>query len=334
MPTATVSARLRGPGRPVATRLAVEIDRPGQPSQRLPVHGPVPATPLIGDTPFTVRFEVPRSWASGRFGYRLVAEDAPPTTVPTPAAAPPRRPAPPRAAGRRAERRRGRGVTWLCALLLACGFLMTADGVLTIVWQDPVTAAYAAHQQSILRNQLKAEQREFVATRAVYPPPPAPPAHHGTPTDRAQLAFDARLLRKSVGAGDALGTIAIPKIGVRFTLVEGTSDAQLRRGPAHYDGTALPGESGTVAIAGHRTTYLAPFRHLDGLHRGDEISIEMPYGRFVYSVVQQGIVDPSSTAVLHQAWGAQWLVLTSCHPVRSAADRIVVVAKLRSEHQL
>ena len=66
--------------------------------------------------------------------------------------------------------------------------------------------------------------------------------------------------------------------------VEGTGTSDLRKGPGHYPATPLPGERGTVGIAGHRTTYGAPFRHIDrGQARGDRITLTMPYGRFVYA---------------------------------------------------
>ena len=331
-PSATVSARLLGPPHAVASAIAVEIDRPGQPSQRLPVTEVVPAAPAVDGAPFTVRFDVPRSWAAVRFGYRLVADTS------SPASAPPRPSATPPTGGTPADpepsRRRGRGVHLLCGALLTFGFLIAADGVLTIVWQDPVTAVYAALEQSVLRKDLEQTRTRFAATRTSYPPPPQYRHASAAVASRRLALYDARLFRRSLGTGDAVGTISIPAIDVRFTMVQGTSAAQLRRGPAHYEGTALPGEPGTVAIAGHRTTYLAPFRHLDALHPGDEIALTMPYGRFTYGVVQIGIVDPSSTRVLRQAWGAQWLVLTTCHPVRSAAERIVVVARLRSERVL
>jgi sortase A len=115
---------------------------------------------------------------------------------------------------------------------------------------------------------------------------------------------------------------------VRFVFVEGAGAASLRRGPGHYPGTSLPGEAGTTAIAGHRTTYLAPFRHLDDLRRGDRIAIRMPYGRFTYRVERTRIVRPDQTEVLRDVRGAQRLVLTSCNPIYSDAQRLVVFARL------
>ena len=109
-------------------------------------------------------------------------------------------------------------------------------------------------------------------------------------------------------------------------MVEGVDPASLRKGPGHYPDTAMPGERGTVAVAGHRTTYLAPFRHIDELDRGDRVVISMPYGRFVYRVERTRIVDPTALWVLRRV-GYDRLVLTACHPLYSAARRIVVFAR-------
>ena len=79
-------------------------------------------------------------------------------------------------------------------------------------------------------------------------------------------------------------------------VVQGTEAGDLRKGPGHYPSTAFPGEGSTVAIAGHRTTYGAPFRHVDELERGDRIIMRMPYGRLTYRVERTRIVDPDATS--------------------------------------
>jgi len=119
-------------------------------------------------------------------------------------------------------------------------------------------------------------------------------------------------------------------LGSSYVVVQGTDGSSLRRGPGHYPGTPLPGQPGTVAIAGHRTTYLAPFRDIDELHPGDQVVLEMPYGRFVYSVEQTRIVKADAVWVTKPV-GYPRLVLTACHPLYSASKRIVVFAKLTEE---
>ncbi len=115
--------------------------------------------------------------------------------------------------------------------------------------------------------------------------------------------------------------------GVNSVVVAGTDTSSLRRGPGHYPGTPLPGARGTVAIAGHRTTYGAPFRKLDKLGRGDRVEVQMPYGTFAYEVERRRIVPPTATWVTRRV-GYDRLILSACHPLYSAAKRIVVFARL------
>jgi sortase A len=112
-------------------------------------------------------------------------------------------------------------------------------------------------------------------------------------------------------------------------MVEGTDHDSLTKGPGHYPDTPLPGQRGTVGIAGHRTTYLAPFRKVDKLKKGDPVIVDMTYGRFVYTVEKTKIVDPSQTEVKRKV-GYDRLILSACHPPYSAAERIVVFARFSS----
>jgi sortase A len=137
----------------------------------------------------------------------------------------------------------------------------------------------------------------------------------------------ARTLETSSRAGRPLGELRIPHLRNHYVIVAGTKASSLAKGPGHYDGTALPGEPGTVGIAGHRTTYGAPFRHLDALRRGDPITITMPYGTFTYRVEGTRVVKPSDVSSLRTI-GRQRLALTACHPLYSAKQRIVVTAAL------
>ncbi len=109
--------------------------------------------------------------------------------------------------------------------------------------------------------------------------------------------------------------------------IEGTDAGDLRAGPGHYPGTPLPGQSGTVAIAGHRTTYGAPFRKVDKLRPRDEIVLTMPYGEFTYRVERTRIVPPTAVWVTQRV-SYDRLILSACHPLYSAEKRIVVFARL------
>lgn len=127
--------------------------------------------------------------------------------------------------------------------------------------------------------------------------------------------------------GNPTARIRIPKIGVDKIVVEGVSLTDLKQGPGHFPGTPLPGQEGNAAIAGHRTTYGAPFNRIDELEPGDEIIVQTTQGSFTYLMQEQRIVSPGQVEVLEDK-GDNRLTLTACHPKFSARERIVVVAQL------
>ncbi len=128
--------------------------------------------------------------------------------------------------------------------------------------------------------------------------------------------------------GNVVGSISIPKIGVReFFFVQGVSVSQLKRGAGHYPETPLPGQAGNAAIAGHRTTYGAPFHNIDDVVPGDEVMVTTLQGTFRYLVSETSIVKPSEVSVLEDK-GDNRLTLTACHPKFSARERIIVSAQL------
>jgi sortase A len=196
--------------------------------------------------------------------------------------------------------------------LLVVGLLLIAEASVTVLWQEPFSALSARSAQKKLATELD---------RA------APSLAGSTRPGAEHLSVLAHRLGRLTDEGDPLGRIVIPRIGARFVFVDGTGTPDLRKGPGHYSDTALPGEQGTVGIAGHRTTYLAPFRKIDKLRPGDRLELRMPYGRFDYSVAGTKIVSPRDVSVLRHRSG-DWLVLTACHPLYSAAQRIVVSARL------
>jgi sortase A len=205
-------------------------------------------------------------------------------------------------------------------VLIVAGVLLLVDAGLTLVWQEPVSAFFAQQDQNRLSGQLKQLQKA--------PPTPLEQrALSALRVPRQRIAFLARTLRRRTPEGGAVGRIRIPKIGASFVVVNGTSHDDLTKGPGVYPQTPLPGIPGTTAIAGHRTTYLAPFRRINELRRGDPIVLEMPYGRFTYHVERQLIVDPSALWVTHRV-GHDRLVLSACNPLYSAAQRIIIFARL------
>jgi sortase A len=129
--------------------------------------------------------------------------------------------------------------------------------------------------------------------------------------------------------GDPVGVITIDKIGVDKVVVEGTSVPELRKGPGHYEGSPLPGQRGNAAIAGHRTTYGAPFGDLDQLARDDTISVQTVTGTWRYRLTRDPfVVVPSQTEVLDPVPGQATLTLTTCNPKYSASERLIVQAEL------
>ncbi len=207
----------------------------------------------------------------------------------------------------------------LSSVLIVAGLLLLADAGLTVTWQEPLSAVYAKTQQGGLQSDFEALQR--TAPTAV-----EKRALAALPSPRARIAFAARALNRKVSDGDAIGRIKIPRIGVSHVIIAGTGTQDLRKGPGHYPSTPMPGAPGTVGIAGHRTTYGAPFREVDKLKRGDRITVQMPYATITYRVERLRIVPPSATWVVDRR-SYDRLVLTACHPLYSAAQRIVVFAR-------
>jgi sortase A len=214
----------------------------------------------------------------------------------------------------------------LSTILILAGLLLLLDVGLTLVWQEPVSSLYAQYRQDALADDLDELSQPDLRPAEVE-------ALKRLPLDKDRAPFLARALKRRTDTGDAIGRVRIPEIDVNKVVVEGTDGGTLRKGPGHYPETSLPGIRGTVAIAGHRTTYGAPFRDIDKLERGDLIVLEMPYGRFEYTVQKEQIVDPSATWVTRRV-GYDRLVLTACHPKYSAAQRIVTFARLKRAQQL
>ncbi len=204
--------------------------------------------------------------------------------------------------------------------LIVVGALALIDAGITLVWQEPLSALYTTVRQSELSGELAAIEGEAPTQLEV-----TALAHLHTTGSR--IAFLARSLERTAPDGGPVGRIHIPRIGADFIIIKGTTTADLRNGPGIYSQTAFPGAAGTTAIAGHRTTFLAPFRHIDELRRGDTVTVDMPYGRFVYSVIGHEVVKPTDVAVIDRV-GYSRLVLSACTPLYSAADRLIVFARL------
>lgn len=198
---------------------------------------------------------------------------------------------------------RGAGKT-----LISVGVLL----LLFVVYQ--LWGTSLAHDRA--QRDLRAKFTQELATPAATDPAPAPGAPATTTT-----------LPPPLVEGEPAAAIAIPKIGLDEIVVEGVGVEDLKKGVGHYPDTKMPGESGNAALAGHRTTYGAPFNGLDELVAGDEINVTTRRGSFKYTVTEKHIVTPEDVWVLDDTTDNR-LTLTTCHPKYSAAERLIIFAAL------
>ena len=193
-------------------------------------------------------------------------------------------------------------VGWLGRVLIISGVLILSF----VAYQLWGTGLAEARSQDRLEEQLQPLLRPAPS------PTPAPTAPAPPPPPE----------------GEAVALMKIPRIGVEKAVVQGVSLPELKKGPGHYPDTPLPGQPGNSAVAGHRTTYGAPFFRLDEVQSGDPILVTTRQGRFEYVVTERKIVGPDETSVL-DATPDNRLTLTTCNPRFSASQRLVVVAALK-----
>jgi sortase A len=208
----------------------------------------------------------------------------------------------------------------LSTVLITAGLVVMADVGLTLAYKEPVSSIYGELKQHAAESQL-ADLESRYPTRS-----DLAAIAHVRGQDR-KAAVLARRFGEQAQTGEAIGRIIVPRMDLNAVFVQGTDTSSLQKGPGHYPETPFPGQGGTVGIAGHRTAYLAPFRHIDSMQMGDPITLEMPYGTFIYRVEKIEIVDPSQVGIVHPV-DHERLVLTACHPLYSAAERYAVFARL------
>ena len=203
------------------------------------------------------------------------------------------------------------------------GTLMVVGGVLTLLWvvtvwqwQDPFTALYTRWQQHRLASSYDERFARFHLLR---------PADDSLAAERLTIAREAARYRRDSKRGEAIGRIKVPRLGLNMILVNGTDEATLEKGPGRDLRTYMPGEGQLVYIAGHRTTYLAPFSHIDSLRSGDRVTLEMPYATFVYRIGWHRIVPSDDLAVL-KSHGHEVVILQACHPRFFATHRYLAYA--------
>ena len=234
-----------------------------------------------------------------------------------------------------AARRRGAALArGTGTLLMIVGVLLLVWGFWTWQWGDPVTRLYASWQQ----HRLEQQHSKRVASLGnvwqgldLEPVRPAAPetVRVAPPKLLSRLHAEAKAYRASLASGDAVGRLRVPRLELSAIVVEGTGTADLRRGPGRDERTFMPGEGELSYVAGHRTTFGAPFAHIDRMRPGDIATIEMPYATLTYRVTGHRIVPATQLSVL-ETRGRDELALQACHPRFFAKERYIVYASLAS----
>ena len=222
---------------------------------------------------------------------------------------------------RSARRRRlARVVRWLGTLLIVLGLGVLGWTALVWQWQDPFTALYTRWEQRELSNDFDRILKDEASRPAVVP-------QGATPTvARRSVRAAAQRFRLGVDEGDPIGRLVVPRLGIDMVVVNGTASDTLKKGPGRHDATFMPGEGRLVYIAGHRTTYSAPFAQIDQLEAGDRVRLEMPYATVVYAVTRHRVVDDEDLSVLRSG-AHEEVALQACHPRFFATQRYIVWAK-------
>jgi len=183
-------------------------------------------------------------------------------------------------------------------------------------WEDPLTATLNYIEQ---RELAESFDRRLEEGR----PAGTAPA---TVDVRKTLPRSAVKWRRGSKQGDAIARLRIPRLGLTEIIVNGTDTNTLKRGPGRYLGSAMPGEGELVYVAGHRTTYGAPFSRIDKLRKGDRVFVELPYGTLEYAITGHRIVAATETSVL-KSKGREQLALQACHPRFFATQRYIAYAE-------
>jgi sortase A len=211
----------------------------------------------------------------------------------------------------------------LGTFLLVIGIGVLAWAATVYLWKDPFTTAYTAYEQRRLASNLDS------AFESWEPAPKPKPVSRPAPTPKPQhdnVSREAKRFRLESDDGDAIARLKVPRLDLSVVVVNGTSTSDLRRGPGRHEDSFLPGEGELVYVAGHRTTYGAPFSAINELEPGDTITVELPYGTVEYRVTRHRIVDDNDLSVL-ESHGREELVLQACHPRFFASQRYLVYAR-------
>lgn len=215
-------------------------------------------------------------------------------------------------------------------LMIVAGLGSIAWALAVWQWQDPFTALYTKYRQGKLASSYEQRVASYrlpePAPAGVAPLAPARTKPSSLDEERARIALAARRYRKGLHEGDPIGRLRVPRLGLNAIFVNGTQSGTLKSGPGRHRDTFLPGEGELVYIAGHRTTYGAPFAEIDKLRHGDRVTIEVPYATFEYEITGHRIVKASELSVLRSR-GREVIALQACHPRFFATHRWITYAR-------
>ena len=218
----------------------------------------------------------------------------------------------------------------LGTFLLVIGIGVLAWTATVYLWKDPFTTAYTAYEQRRLASNLDSAFESWrpsgEAVSRPSTPEPEPEPESEPPRRHDDVSREAKRFRVQSHEGDAIARLRVPRLDLSVVVINGTSSSDLRRGPGRHEESFMPGEGELVYVAGHRTTYGAPFSEINALEPGDEISVELPYGSVWYEVTKHRIVDDNDLSVLRSR-GREELVLQACHPRFFASQRYLVYAR-------
>jgi sortase A len=214
------------------------------------------------------------------------------------------------------------------SLMIVAGLLSIGWVLLVWQWQDPFTAIYTKYQQHKLASSFAHRFEDYRPPAETSRPVPAKPGSStSVAAEQAWVKAAAAAYRRALHEGEPVGRMTVPRLGLKAIVVNGTAHDDLTKGPGRELHTYMPGEGELVYVAGHRTTYLAPFAHIDSLRPGDRVTFELPYASFDYEITGHRIVTANDLTVL-QSHHHERLALQACHPRFFASHRWIAYAKL------
>jgi sortase A len=210
-------------------------------------------------------------------------------------------------------------------VMIVVGLLAIGWVVVVWQWQDPFTAIYTKYEQHKLASKFAHRFSDYHLPAPARTAPSKSGSSTSVAAEQARIKAAAAAYRHTLHEGDPVGRMIIPRLGLKMIVINGTAHDDLTKGPGRELHTYMPGEGELVYVAGHRTTYLAPFAHIDSLRAGDPVTFQLPYATFDYEITGHRVVTADDLAVL-KSHHKELLALQACHPRFFATHRYLVYA--------